>query len=347
MLNNSALAAVVKIAGAHKLDPAALASVVDVESAGKVFARVNGRDEPLIRFEGHYFDRRVSGVLRDRARKEGLASPRAGGVPNPGSQTARWALLERAAKIDRQAAYESCSWGCGQVMGAHWKWLGFPTVIALVELCRSGIEGQIELMVRFIKKAGLAGALNARNWTGFAKGYNGPAYAVNKYHTKMASAYKRYKVKIGQGGIVAATGTSDAAFAIQRRLAVHGFYADKPNGLRDRRMDEAVRAFQKARGLVVDGIVGSSTWTALEGEPLASLPREIRAPAESDPVSDNPATVDVGDAGEDTRIPTETGAGEAEASAPVVREGETPKRGLAGLISTLVKLAKAIFGRKA
>ncbi len=51
------------------LQPAALLAVADVESGGKAFARVNGRNEPLIRFEGHYFDRRLSGESAIRRRK--------------------------------------------------------------------------------------------------------------------------------------------------------------------------------------------------------------------------------------------------------------------------------------
>ena len=39
------------------VEPTALMAIVEVESGGRIFARVAGRHEPLIRFEGHYFDR--------------------------------------------------------------------------------------------------------------------------------------------------------------------------------------------------------------------------------------------------------------------------------------------------
>lgn len=35
--------------------------------------------------------------------------------------------------------------------------------------------------------------LKAKAWEKFAKGYNGPGYAQNKYHEKLASAYQEYK----------------------------------------------------------------------------------------------------------------------------------------------------------
>lgn len=34
--------------------------------------------------------------------------------------------------------------------------------------------------------------LKNKDWAAFAKGYNGPEYAVNKYDVKMKDAYERY-----------------------------------------------------------------------------------------------------------------------------------------------------------
>ncbi len=89
-----------QVAESFGFEPAALLAIAEVESGGQVFATVDGRREPLIRFEGHYFDQRLSGADRRRARAEGLASPVAGEIANPPSQSARWRLLERAASID-------------------------------------------------------------------------------------------------------------------------------------------------------------------------------------------------------------------------------------------------------
>lgn len=174
MFDGAVMQAIERVARELGVEPAALAAVVEVESGGRVYAIVEGRPEPLIRFEGHYFDRRLSGAARERARREGLASPKAGAVANPTSQAARWALLSRAASIDRVAAWESVSWGVGQVMGAHWAWLGYASVDALVAGARDGIAGQMRLMARFIDRSGLARALRTRDWPAFARGYNGP-----------------------------------------------------------------------------------------------------------------------------------------------------------------------------
>ena len=49
------------IAAAWELgvEPAALLAVAEVESNGQAFALIAGQREPLIRFEGHYFNRNL------------------------------------------------------------------------------------------------------------------------------------------------------------------------------------------------------------------------------------------------------------------------------------------------
>lgn len=249
-----------------KLEPAALLAVAHIESGGRAFAMVAGKREPLVRFEGHYFHQRLSGAAREQAVREGLASPRAGAVKNPNGQAARWALINRAIEIDAQAALESVSYGVGQVMGAHWQWLGFSSIAELVNLARRSIAGQFELMERFIAKSGLAGALRTRNWTAFARGYNGPAYARNAYHTKLAAAYRRF------GGKEAAPaadgmlrlGSRGARVRELQALLVRAGYTITVDGDFGPATRDAVIAFQGEQGLTRDGIAGPQTMRALE-----------------------------------------------------------------------------------
>lgn len=265
-----------KVAAEFGIEPAALLAVAEIESGGDVFAVIDGKQEPLIRFEGHYFDRRLSGEVQARARAEGLASPDAGAVANPASQAARWELLERAAGIDRKAAYESVSWGLGQVMGAHWEWLGFPDVDALVAEARTGAGGQAGLMARFIRKSGLKDALEKRDWEAFARGYNGPGFRRNAYDTKLAAAYRRHSGGGDAGESVGAPAertallgrgsAGEAVRDLQRNLSALG-YPLAPDGIFGRDTEQAVRAFQRDHGLDADGIAGPRTFAAI-GEAL-------------------------------------------------------------------------------
>ncbi|MGP3711223.1 N-acetylmuramidase family protein [Brucella sp. RRSP16] len=196
MFDSQTIAALTMMANEAKIEPAALLAIAEVESGGRALHNVNGGKEPAIRFEGHYFDRRLSGRLREYARSNGLSAPIAGRIRNPKSQGERWLLLERAMGLNKKAALESTSWGLGQVMGAHWEWLGYATVDDLVAEARGSVAGQARLMLRFIEKAELLEMLKARNWREFARRYNGPAFARNEYDKRMAEAYQRWQKQL-------------------------------------------------------------------------------------------------------------------------------------------------------
>ena len=259
------------VAEALEVEAAALLAVAEVESGGTAFALVAGRREPVIRFEAHYFDRRLGAADRATAREQGLAAPVAGAVANPKTQAARWRMVEKAAAIDRKAAYESVSWGLGQVMGAHWAWLGYADVDALVAEARASVAGQARLMTRYIDKAGLAAALRSHDWAAFARGYNGPGYARNAYDIKLAAAYTRYAAAgEGTAGGGAAAGSSllrrgsrgAAVLELQRSLSALGHALDL-DGVFGPATEKAVTDFQWDNGLHTDGIAGPKTLAAL------------------------------------------------------------------------------------
>ena len=264
MADSTVMQDVRTVAAEFSVEAAALAAVADIESGLKPHAMVEGRPEPLIRFEGHYFDRRLSGAKQAEARRQGLASPQAGTVKNPASQAARWALLARAAAIDHKAAYESTSWGMGQVMGAHWAWLGFASIDALVAQARSGAAGQLRLMARYIDKAGLVPALRDRDWATFARGYNGPLYRANDYDGKLARAYRRHA---GTGTAASPTllrrgARGDEVMALQTALTARG-YPLAADGIFGPATEAAVKVFQARNGLAADGVAGPLTLAAL------------------------------------------------------------------------------------
>lgn len=255
------------------IEPAALLAVADLESGGVAFTTIDGRKEPLIRFEAHYFDRRLSGKNRTIAREKGLAAPVAGAIPNPGTQAARWRMLDKAAAIDAKAAYESVSWGLGQVMGAHWAWLGYASVEALVAEARSGIAGQVRLMALYIEKAGLAKALRDHNWASFARGYNGPAYAGNAYDQKIADAYASYAKIDGNDPLLRRGSKGTAVAQLQNDLAALG-YPLAVDGIFGPATTRMVRRFQSDHALAIDGIAGPRTLTAIGSIlALASIPQ--------------------------------------------------------------------------
>ena len=109
-----------------------------------------------------------------------------------GLYSAQHGRLAAAAEYHRESALESCSWGIGQVMGYHWKSLGYKSLQAFVNAMYKDEASQLDAMCRYIKVNGLINALKNKDWKAFARGYNGPAFAKNNYDVKLANAYKKW-----------------------------------------------------------------------------------------------------------------------------------------------------------
>jgi hypothetical protein len=242
-----------------KVDPNALLSIIEIESGGVI-----GNPNPIIRWEGHYFDRLVPARLRDQARALKLSSPKAGGIPNPKGQAGRYAILERAAQLDAEAAYSSISIGVGQVMGSHAKDLGYASAEAMFNRAKEGLAGQVELMLRFIKFNNLVDELQRLDWSAFARAYNGPAYKKNRYHLNMKEAYERYSgvtvVPVqGSASNMLRMGSEGLKVRELQALLVRAGFTVKVDGDFGPSTKQAVEDFQRKYKLEVDGVVGPAT----------------------------------------------------------------------------------------
>lgn len=183
------------IAGAARaldVDAAAVRAVVEIESRGVGFL-ADGR--PVILFERHIMHRRLAAIGRDagllaRYLPDAINSA-PGGYQGGASEHDR---LYLARQIDPVSAVESASWGLFQIMGFHWRALGYASAFEFeARMARSEGE-QLGAFVSFIRiNTALHAALKRRDWAAFAAGYNGPAYARNQYDLKLAAAYARHQ----------------------------------------------------------------------------------------------------------------------------------------------------------
>jgi hypothetical protein len=188
-----------RAAAALAVPVAAIKAVTDVETRGSGFMSDGVR--PVILFERHIMWRQVAAKF-DRKKADQFAklypdvcNPSAGGYGKESEQPAR---MDRAATlIDRACALESASWGLFQIMGYHWKALGYASVQEFVNAMYRSEGAQLDAFVRFIKaNSNLATALRNRNWAAFAAGYNGPGYKANRYDEKMAAAFARHSKEL-------------------------------------------------------------------------------------------------------------------------------------------------------
>ena len=177
-------------------EPAALKAVQQVETGGMGGFFSPGR--PAILFEGHIFwtqlKKRGSNPEDYVKGNENILYPKwekghyKGGI-------GEYDRLEQARKINREAADASASWGMFQIMGFNYAACGEESIESFVRsMCESEFK-QLLLTANFIKKnSQMLQALQARDWAVFAKCYNGPAYAQNRYDVKLEAAYQKYSL---------------------------------------------------------------------------------------------------------------------------------------------------------
>lgn len=157
-----------------------LQAVARAESRGAGF---DGQGRPKILYERHIFHRLTDGKY----------SPSAFSLAKWGGYSeSSWDKLNAAVSKDPDAGFSSCSWGAFQVMGMHWSKLGYASPYALAHSTATSEKAQYDLLVGFIEMNKLQDEMraispNPEDCRPFARGYNGPDYARNKYHEVIAA----------------------------------------------------------------------------------------------------------------------------------------------------------------
>lgn len=169
-----------------KCDVAAIRAVDDVESNGNGFGP-DGR--PTILFEPHVFSRLTN--HRFDSSYGGVSYPKWGAKPYPKTQKERWDQLLFAANLDRDAAYQSASYGRFQIMGFNFASCAFSTVQDFVAAMGVSERDQLFAFVQFVLFQHLDDELSAHAWLPFATRYNGPGQA-QAYAAKLAAAHARH-----------------------------------------------------------------------------------------------------------------------------------------------------------
>lgn len=165
-------------------DVAAIKAVAEVESRQFGF---NENDEPVILFERHIFSKRTG--RKFDATNPGISQKKPGGYGKSSEQHAR---LREAIALDRKAALMSASWGKFQIMGFNFTHAGFNDLQKFINAMYRSERDQLLAFVNYIKDVQLDKELREKNWTEFARRYNGPDYKKNEYDTKLAKAYAKY-----------------------------------------------------------------------------------------------------------------------------------------------------------
>jgi hypothetical protein len=181
-------------AGAQELGVtvAHIATVAEVESRGAGYL-TDGR--PKILYEAHIFSR-LTGHRFDASHLQ--VSSKAWNRSLYRGGAGEYDRLAEAMSLDENAALQSASWGCFQIMGMNHQACGFPTVQDFVRAHVVGGEpAHLAALCSFLKSTGLVKPLAARDWATFARGYNGPAQ-VPTYGGRLAAAFAKHSAAQGR-----------------------------------------------------------------------------------------------------------------------------------------------------
>jgi N-acetylmuramidase len=199
--NNAAL--VDELAAQLDVEPRALRAIVRVEGGAEGLSE----GKPIIRLEVHHLWQRAPSELRSRIDQHFRAMgprPWEGHVwrrepqgeflrmhrPGADGQRQEWAALSLARSIHEVAAVEATSWGAAQILGRYWDELGYPSATAFADGQASEAE-QLRAMALFLDKvANVVEAVRNKDWTAFARVYNGPGQ-VEWYAQRLAEAYAK------------------------------------------------------------------------------------------------------------------------------------------------------------
>jgi len=236
-------------------ESAGLWAVFEVETAGMTQGFGFRADKrPQILFERHVFSRLTKGRF-NKSNPE-LSGPQGG----YGSLASQYVKLEAAigisegAGLTAESALQSASWGIGQVMGFNHQAAGYASAKAMVEAMIEGEDAQLFGMTAFMVTNRLDEALRARDWTKFAKMYNGPAFATNHYDVKLQAQYARF-----------ASGSTPnlEVRSVQAGLLLLGYAPGKIDGVLGDRTRGALKGFQLAAGLPPTGELGPETYATV------------------------------------------------------------------------------------
>ncbi len=141
------------------IEAAMLLAFIKVESGGKAFEK-DGK--LVIQFEPYHFRKRTDKIINNIV----------------DVQSKEWIAFNEAFAINPNAAMESTSIGLPQIMGFHWKRLGYKSVGEMWDDFKKGEDQQILALIKFIETdLSLSRAMINKDFTAIANIYNGADWA--------------------------------------------------------------------------------------------------------------------------------------------------------------------------
>ncbi len=178
-----------RVARELDVETAAIKAVVSIE-AGSAMKGFWAPGVPVINFDPTMY-RRYASKAKNKAGAKGETVP----ASLTGHARSEWSQLINARKTNAEGANLGTFWGMFQIGGFNYARCDCKSVDEMVRRMSNSELDQLELFAAFIRNSGYVRFMRAKDWASFARKYNGPGYARRGYHTKMASAYSKFKAQ--------------------------------------------------------------------------------------------------------------------------------------------------------
>ena len=177
----------------YRIPYSVLAAISEKESRGSGFT---DDDKPKVLFERHWMRKSLIAAGLDvcatitQLQREDLCSSSMGGYLGGKREYTR---LQTAMRINREAAMMSASYGRFQIMGFHYKRLGFDTVEEYYNEVHTSEEKHLEHFCKFVSSdKALHKAMQDMDLETIATIYNGPNHAKNNYVADLTKLIDKY-----------------------------------------------------------------------------------------------------------------------------------------------------------
>lgn len=242
-LSSDGLAQVASNLGVHAAE---IWTVLAVETSGCGYLPDR---RPQILYERHIFHKLTQGQHDDGD----ISDPTPGGYGPRGAH--QYDRLAAAIVLDRTAALQSASWGIGQIMGGNHVLAGFQNVEDMVVAMSGSEDQQLAAMGSFLVGSKLRVSLQAHDWPTFARGYNGPNYAINRYDVRLNGEFQKFSA-----GALPDLNVR----AAQLYLTYLGFHPGTVDGVAGEHTLSALAQFQAHAALQSTNAIDESTVAQLE-----------------------------------------------------------------------------------
>lgn len=223
------------------IEPAVVAAVAEVESAGSGFLPDK---RPKILYEAHVFGRLT--LHRFDASHPNISAPAWDRSLYGAAGAHQYDRLHQAMQLDRLAALQSASWGRFQILGLNWKEAGYTDVDRMVTaMCQSEAE-HLKAFISFCAGKDLIRFLAVHDWRSFTRAYNGTGQ-VDRYSTRIETAYRKHATRSWPKPATGET-MPNAISPIDKIKAVQLVLGVKQDGVLGRRSRTALNDVLRAAG---------------------------------------------------------------------------------------------------